>query len=153
MAESGSLRVTCPVTRLIGTLLKTGQESCFHKRLLLGLGAIAICSQRHHPSLNMLPLLLNCSDQTRFRVIEDINPFCSLFPETNQIGLATAAHTSGHPGRKHIGASTSTKQLAAFGLQVLPQRPHGLVEICLLKALRVLLKICQRDLPSLLLRI
>jgi tetratricopeptide (TPR) repeat protein len=32
------------------------------------------------------------------------------------IGLLTAAHTSGHPGRHHIGTSARAKQLVALGL-------------------------------------
>ena len=57
------------------------------------------CSQRSSPSLNILPLLLHCSDQSRFRIIEDINQFCCLFSGANKIGLATAAHTSGNHWR------------------------------------------------------
>jgi hypothetical protein len=81
---------------------------------------------RNPPSLNIVPLPLNCSDQSRFRIIEDIHQFCCLFSKADNTGLLAAIHTSGHADRRvqqclYLHRTPADRMLQCFAFQIL----HG----------------------------
>ena len=82
------------------------------------INAASVISERANPSLKVLALFFNRSDEVRFRIFEDIDKVVSarVSAKAHNLRLLSSAHVTRHARRPHVQASASAKQTDSLSL-------------------------------------